>query len=121
VKTSRSDYHLFSIIALALTALFRMEAAGAGDLGDAGADFNPTEVPSLLGDWDGARTKLKNVGVDFQMGYVGEVAGNATGGLWRQAAYADQWAAGVTLDLGRLALLQGGSVQSRSPIATAVI
>jgi hypothetical protein len=39
--------------------------------------------------------------VDFQFGYVGEAAGNATGGLHREVAYADQWAAGVTLDLGR--------------------
>jgi porin len=49
--------------------------------------------------------------VDFQFGYVGEAAGNATGGLHREVAYADQWAAGVTLDLGWLGVVEGGTVQ----------
>jgi porin len=111
VQILRSDNRLLLSIALAVMALFLMAAAEAADLVYTGADLNPMGIPWLLGDWDGARTKLRNVGVDFQLGYVGEVAGNATGGLRRQAAYADQWAAGVTLDLGRLALLQGGSVQ----------
>jgi porin len=65
----------------------------------------------LLGDWDGARTQLKSAGLDFQLSYVGELAGNTSGGVRRQAAYADQWLAGVTIDLGRLGILQGGSVQ----------
>jgi porin len=68
-------------------------------------------VPWLLGDWNGTRTRLKDAGVDFQFSYVGEIASNATGGLQRQVAYADQWAAGVTLDLGRLGVVQGGTVQ----------
>jgi porin len=68
-------------------------------------------LPWLLGDWDGARTQMIKGGVDFQLSYVGEVAGNSSGGVRRQAAYADQWAAGVTIDLGRLAVLQGGSIQ----------
>src|ERR1700731_178414 len=67
-------------------------------------------LPWLLGDWDGARTQMIKGGVDFQLSYVGEVAGNSSGGVRRQAAYADQWAAGVTIDLGRLAVLQGGSI-----------
>jgi carbohydrate-selective porin OprB len=65
----------------------------------------------LLGDWDGARLRLRDVGVDFQFGYVGEAAGNATGGLHREVAYADQWAAGITLDLGRLGVVEGGTVR----------
>ena len=59
-------------------------------------------VPWLLGDWGGARTRLRNQGVDFQFGYTGEFAYNATGGVESEAAYADQYAAGMTLDLDRL-------------------
>jgi porin len=82
----------------------------------AAADLTETlygrgEIPWLLGDWDGARTRLRGAGVDFQLGYVGEIAGNATGGLRRQAAYADQWAVGATLDLGRLGVVKDGTVQ----------
>ncbi len=47
----------------------------------------PAPVPWLLGDWDGARTRLLNTGIDFQFGYTSEVAGNATGGQRRQVAY----------------------------------
>jgi porin len=111
VKTLRSDNRLFSVIALASMTLFWMVTAEAADLVYIGADFNPAGGPWLFGDWGDARTRLRDAGVDFQLGYVGEVAGNASGGLRRQTAYADQWAAGVTLDLGRLALLQGASMQ----------
>ena len=37
---------------------------------------------------------LSNV-IDFQFGYTGEVAGNATGGQRRQVAYTDQWTFGT--------------------------
>jgi porin len=58
--------------------------------------------PWLLGDWDGARTRLKERGIDFQFGYTNEIAYNATGGTHSTARYADQYAAGVTFDLDRL-------------------
>ncbi|SED35668.1 porin, OprB family [Bradyrhizobium erythrophlei] len=86
-------------------------SARAADLQSVSVQSNSAAVPWLFGDWNGMRTGLKNAGVDFQLGYVGEIAGNATGGLRKQAAYADQWAAGVNLDLGRLGLVQGGHVQ----------
>ena len=86
-------------------------SAEAADLVGNGAYTDQAPVPWLLGDWDGARLRLKDVGVDFQFGYVGEAAGNATGGLHREVAYADQRAAGVTLDLGRLGVVEGGAVQ----------
>ncbi|MCK1595033.1 carbohydrate porin [Bradyrhizobium sp. 164] len=101
----------FPVIALAVTIYFWAAVAPAADLANTGTDYSSAGVPWLLGDWDGARTRLKAGGVDFQLGYVGEIAGNATGGFRRQAAYADQWVAGVTLDLGRLGLLRDGSVQ----------
>jgi porin len=59
-------------------------------------------VPWLLGDWGGERTRLQNQGIDFQFGYTGEFAYNATGGIKSEATYTDQYAAGMTLDLNRL-------------------
>jgi porin len=56
----------------------------------------------LLGDWNGARTHLLNQGIDFQFKYTNEIAYNATGGIRSEATYADQYTAGVTLDLDRL-------------------
>jgi porin len=68
-------------------------------------------VPWLFGDWDGARTRLLNAGIDFQFGYTSEIAGNATGGDRHQVAYTDQWTFGTTFDLTRLGVVPGGTVQ----------
>jgi porin len=111
VKILRCDERTFPVIAVAGAVCLSAAVAPAADLAYPGINHSSAGVPWLLGDWDGARTRLKTAGVDFQFGYVGEIAVNATGGLRRQAAYADQWVAGVTLDLGRLGLLRDGSVQ----------
>lgn len=102
----------YASIWLAVGMLFGVGGASAKAAELAGEGQAATmPVPWLLGDWDGARTRLKNAGVNFQFSYVGEAAGNATGGHDRQVAYADQWAAGVTLDLGHLGIVDGGTVQ----------
>lgn len=108
MKNLRSDCAVLVAAALAATFCFPGTAAAA-DLTGTGHD--PGEIPWLLSDWDGARTRLRSAGVDFQFGYVGEIAGNAAGGLRRQASYADQWAVGATLDLGRLGVVKDGTVQ----------
>ncbi|WP_027533756.1 hypothetical protein [Bradyrhizobium sp. WSM3983] len=59
-------------------------AAYAADLTIPGGAISPAPVPWLFGDWDGARTRLLNAGIDFQFGYTSEIAGNATGGDRRQ-------------------------------------
>ncbi|WIW49961.1 carbohydrate porin [Bradyrhizobium sp. 62B] len=94
----------------AAVLLLLADATRTADAGGVGS-VNEAAVPWLLGDWDGTRTRLRDAGVDFQLGYVGEVASNGTGGLRRDVAYSDQWAAGARLDLGRLNLLEGGTVQ----------
>ncbi len=58
--------------------------------------------PWLFGDWAGERLRLRDKGIDFQFGYVSEVAYNAAGGDRQMVRYADQWTAGVTLDLDKL-------------------
>lgn len=70
---------------------------------DAKQPAAPSEPsPWLLGDWNGARTRLKDRGIDFQFGYTGEFGYNASGGTRNDATYTDQYAAGVTFDLDRL-------------------
>lgn len=70
------------------------------------------DVPWLLGDWNGRRVWLQDRGLDLQLGYTGEFAFNATGGVRQQAAYADQYLAGATWDLERLAGLKGMTFQA---------
>ena len=90
------------------------DAACAADLTIPGGAASPAlvaPVPWLFGDWDGARTRLFNAGIDFQFGYTSEIAGNATGGDRRQVAYTDQWTFGTTFDLTKLGVVPGGTVQ----------
>jgi porin len=71
----------------------------------------PAPVPWLFGDWNGARTRLSDFGIDFQFGYTSEIAGNASGGQRRDVAYTDQWTFGTTFDLAKLGVIPGGTVQ----------
>ena len=56
----------------------------------------------LLGDWGGLRTRLYQQGVDFQLGYTTEAAGNTQGGDRHLVRNADQFNIGTTLDLDKL-------------------
>ena len=71
----------------------------------------PPSQPWLLGDWGGFRTRLYEKGVDFQLNHVSETAYNALGGTKALAAYTDQVATGVTLDLEKLITLPGSFLQ----------
>ena len=97
----------------AISACAGAHAAHAADLTNSSTGTTPTPapVPWLFGDWDGARTRLSNAGIDFQFGYTSEVAGNATGGQRRQVAYTDQWTFGTTFDLTKLGIVPGGTIQ----------
>ena len=98
----------------AVVACLGSHAADAADLTFPIGAASPAPlapVPWLFGDWDGARTRLQNAGIDFQFGYTSEIAGNATGGQRRQAAYTDQWTFGTTFDLTKLGVVPGGTIQ----------
>lgn len=58
----------------------------------------------LLGDWGGLRPALARQGVTFNFGYTGEIAYNLDGGFDESGllAYADQFVAGMRLDLTTL-------------------
>jgi porin len=61
----------------------------------------PSE-PWLLGSWGGARTRLFEMGVDLQLGLVGEFAFNPAGGNQTLGSFAGQAAFGATFDLEKL-------------------
>lgn len=65
----------------------------------------------LSGDWGGQRTRLLGQGVDFQIGYVGEVAYNAAGGARNLVDYTGQVTVGAKLDLEQLAGLHDATFQ----------
>lgn len=65
----------------------------------------------LLGDWGGHRTRLLEQGVDFQLGYVSEIAYNAAGGASTLVDYTGQVTVGARLDLERLVGLHDATFQ----------
>jgi porin len=65
----------------------------------------------LLGDWGGLRTRLYQRGVDFQLGYTGELAYNASGGDEHLLRNAGQFNFGGTFDLEKLLGFRDSKVQ----------
>ena len=65
--------------------------------------------PYLLGDWNGERTRLADEGIKFSFSYGGEAAHNFTGGTAHLTRYTDQYAGGITADLGKLWGWQGAT------------
>ena len=58
---------------------------------------------TLTGDWDGARTTLKNkAGIDFTLNYIGESLAVLSGGLRRRASYEGRLELSVDTDLQKL-------------------
>ncbi|HBP67960.1 MAG TPA: porin, partial [Alcanivorax sp.] len=86
------------VAALAILPLCAPWAAVRAAPLDPGGDY-------ALGDWAGTRTDLARQGVRFDLGYVGEMAHNLSGGFREDGrlAYADQFHASLSLDLERLA------------------
>jgi porin len=99
---------------LVLAALLAVSAARADDTAAKETEAPAAAEPSswLFGDWNGERTRLKDRGIDFQFGYTGEAAYNATGGTESDAAWADQYTAGVTLDLEKLVGIPAAQFQA---------
>jgi porin len=66
------------------------------------------DTPYLLGDWNGARTRLADEGVTFNLGYGSQIAHNTSGGTDNLTRYSDQWVLGTELNLQKLWGWQGG-------------
>jgi porin len=61
----------------------------------------------MTGDWGGLRSDLQNRGIDFSASYIGETAGNPTGGQAQGVRYAHEIDFGVDLDFEKLMQLSG--------------
>lgn len=71
----------------------------------------PPSAPWLLGDWGGNRTRLFEMGVDLQLGFVGEYAYNAIGGSRTLGGFTGQAQFGATFDLEKLLTLPKTKLQ----------
>ena len=65
--------------------------------------------PHFFGDWGGARSSLKNLGVDVTITGVDEAVANLSGGFQRTVQEAGQVALQANFDLQKIIGLQGGS------------
>lgn len=66
--------------------------------------------PTMTGDWGGVRTRLSEEGFNFRASYIGEYAYSFSGGKRIGGDYAQQFAFGVDVDMGKVAGLSGGTV-----------
>ncbi|MBB4858326.1 porin [Novosphingobium chloroacetimidivorans] len=71
----------------------------------------PPPAPHLLGDWGGLRTALEERGVTPTLQYIAMPAWNVSGGTRKRVEYAAQFQVGASADLGRIAGIEGGSLQ----------
>lgn len=74
--------------------------AGAATAADAPKSI--WEQDTLTGDWNGARTALKNRGLDIQLTYINEVLDVIHGGIDRRASYEGRLDLTVEADLAKL-------------------
>jgi porin len=73
-------------------------------------EMPPPESPQhLFGDWGGVRTYLGDLGIDFNLDYTTETAGNVSGGLRQGIDFAQQIGMQLDLDWQKLAGIQGFS------------
>lgn len=65
--------------------------------------------PTMTGDWGGLRTKLSQEGFNFRGSYIGEYAYSFSGGKRIGGDYAQQFALGMDVDMGKVAGWTGGT------------
>jgi porin len=76
--------------------------AGAAHGAEKSAPKSIWEQDTLTGDWGGARTALKDKGIDIQLTYINEILDVLHGGLDRRASYEGRLDLTVETDLGKL-------------------
>lgn len=95
---------------IVLVVLILLSAAAS-----ASADETPAEPwmknwlaqPQMTGNWFGARDALYSWGITTSLLYATDLQANAAGGRQRGKAYAGDFTADITVDLGKLARLKG--------------
>jgi len=69
------------------------------------------QQPGIAGQWGGLRPLLQDHGIDFEVGYTGEVVRNIVGGLKpRQSVYHDNLEISLSLDSEKAGLWPGGMI-----------
>jgi porin len=84
-------------------------AASGAQAADKAKPQSIWEQPTLSGDWGGARSALKDKGVDITLNYLGEIFGVLSGGINRRASYEGQLEFDVDTDLQKLIGWSGAS------------
>ena len=111
----RASVLVFAALFAAGPALAQQSVGDTAGIGEKGTrpGFEPTPLPEpLTEDWGGARTALRDAGVEIGVGYKGETVANLSGGTSQRAVETGQLLIGVTLDLGKAAGLDGGTVRA---------
>src|ERR671920_1741863 len=70
------------------------------------------EQETLTGDWQGARTALKDRGIEIALTYINEVLDVVSGGLARRASYAGRLDLSIDADYEKLAGWKGASAHA---------
>ena len=96
---SGNRYHR---LAMLIAAAAVIGATGARAAEKANTPPSIWEQETLTGDWGGARTALKNKGIDVTLNYIGEVFAVMSGGLQRQASYEGRLEFSLDADLQKL-------------------
>jgi porin len=95
------------LAALALAGAFSVAAAQAEEK-DKAAPKSIWEQDTLTGDWGGARTALKDRGIEFTLNYIGESLGILSGGVERRTLYGGRLEFSLDTDLQKLIGWTGG-------------
>ncbi|HCX34809.1 MAG TPA: carbohydrate porin, partial [Rhodocyclaceae bacterium] len=78
-------------------------AAGFGLAMPCAAEEAPNwKEDTLTGDWNGARARWSEAGVDLSIGLKADVLSNRSGGIARGTRYMDHWDFGLKADLDKL-------------------
>ena len=87
---------------LVIGALAALPLAGARAAEQPKAAKSIWEQDTLTGDWGGARTALKDKGIDVSLTYINEAFGVLSGGLNRRSSYEGRFDFSVDTDLQKL-------------------
>jgi porin len=87
------------VVASAIAATLMATAAQAADKA---APKSIWEQDTLTGNWGGARTALKDKGIDLTLVYIGETLSVLSGGLARRSSYEGRFEFSVDADLDKL-------------------
>jgi porin len=105
---------LATLLLVTTPALAQDRAAPENNPATQPADSQQTPKPAatLTGEWGGARTRLRDDGIDLTAAYVSEFAANMAGGARKDATETGQFALGATIDTDKLLGLKGGTLQT---------